>query len=204
MAGSLSTSTLPLTCLICTSRSETTSAATWARSTFSNFCPLVVTRERASRSVDQRLHSGRGIVHALQAIAAVFVEFFGLFQQQAIAEGADFSQRLLQVVRGHVGELLQFAVRAFQFGRIAGLLGFGLFPGADIAEKETHHRCALFLADGHGHFGGKTFAVCPDRGHFHPLSQATSLRRRLDIVRCAPVRLLPCWAKTARRWASCR
>ena len=38
---------------------------------------------------------------------------------QPIAERLDLAQRLLQVVRGHVGELLQLAVRALQLVCIA-------------------------------------------------------------------------------------
>ena len=49
MLGIRPSSTRPCTCWICTSRSETTSAATAARSTGTKSCPLVVTRESDSR-----------------------------------------------------------------------------------------------------------------------------------------------------------
>ncbi len=55
-----------------------------------------------------------------------FVQHVLALHFQAVAEGADLAQRLLQVVRGDVGELLQFAVRPFQFGGVAGLLLLGL------------------------------------------------------------------------------
>ena len=127
------------------------------------------------QTVDKGLHSGRGIVHALQRIASFLVELFGLFYQQAIGEGADFPERLLQVVRCHVSELLQFAVGAFEFGGITGLFGFGFFPALMSRKKKLITAALCLLADGHGHFGGKTFAVCSDCGHFDPAAQERPL-----------------------------
>ena len=105
--------------------------------------PLGGHARKRQQPVDQRLHPRGGALHPLEALAAGVVELVAALHLQAVAEGADLPQRLLQIVRGHVGELLQLAVRPLQLGRVAGLLLLGLLPPADVADEERQHRRAL-------------------------------------------------------------
>ena len=99
-------------------------------------------RER-EQPVDQRLHPLGGALHPLEAVAAGVVELVAALHLQAIAEGANLPQRLLEIVRGDVGELLQLAVRPLQLGRVARLLLLGLLAAADVADEERQHGRAL-------------------------------------------------------------
>jgi len=116
-----------------------------------------VTRESEKQPFDQRLHAFGGALHPQQAIGSDFVEFVGALHLQAVAERADFSQRLLKIVGSDVGELLQLVVRPLELGRIPRLLLLGLLPAADVANEEGEHRGALLVADGHRHFGRRTY-----------------------------------------------
>ena len=85
-------------------------------------CPCVVTRESdSSPSISSCIRAAALCIrsrHSRPSSSSLSRHF----DLQAVAEGADLAQRLLQVVRGDVGELLQLAVRSLQFGGIAGLL----------------------------------------------------------------------------------
>ena len=136
-----------------------------------------VTRDSVKQALDQLLHPRGGALHAADALLRRFVQEVLALHFQPVAEGADLAQRFLQVVRGHVGELLQIAVGSLQFGRIAGLLLFGLLAGADVADEKGQHRRAVDLADGHGQLGVKHLAVGPRGRDFDALAEHRSLAR---------------------------
>ena len=91
---------------------------------------FVATREKASRSSISLPHpAGRGH-HPVEIILSFLAQLAAELRLQAVAEGLDLAERLLQVVRSDGGELLQLAVGALQFvGELLGLL-FG--PRADV------------------------------------------------------------------------
>ena len=68
---------------------------------------------------DQRAHAGGGLLHAVDVIAALVAQGFVALGLKPVAEGLNFSQRFLQIVRGNVGEILQFAVALLQSQRKA-------------------------------------------------------------------------------------
>ncbi len=68
--------------------------------------------------VDQHLHP-LGPVHGeLDVLVGLLVELAAVAALQQLAEAGDLAQRLLQVVRGDVGELLELGVGALQLGRV--------------------------------------------------------------------------------------
>ena len=69
--------------------------------------------------VDQPLHPLRAVDREGDVLVGPLVELAGVAALQQLAEAGHLAQRLLQVVRGHVGELLQVAVGA---GQLLGLL----------------------------------------------------------------------------------
>ncbi len=80
--------------------------------------------------VDQPLHP-LGAVHGeVDVLPAAVVELVGVALLQELAERRDLAQRLLQVVRGDVGELLELGVGAQQLRRLGVQVG-GL-PGGDF------------------------------------------------------------------------
>ena len=127
IVGSLPTSTRPWTRSICASRSPTTCADDLAQIDLHEIAGAgVVTRESVSRPSISSCIRAAALCMRLTHSWRRFVEQVLALHFQAVAEGADLAQRLLQVVRGHVGELLQVAVGPLQLGRVAGLLLFGL------------------------------------------------------------------------------
>ena len=56
---------------------------------------------------------------------------------QPIAEGFDFSKRLIEVVRGNESEVLQFLVAALQFGGIFFQVLFVCLLGGYIREGDS-------------------------------------------------------------------
>lgn len=71
-------------------------------------------RER-QQVVDQRLHSLRRTFYVFEVIAPLIAERFAAFRPQPLAKCPNLTQRFLQVVRGNIGELLQFDVGTAQF-----------------------------------------------------------------------------------------
>ena len=117
------------------------------------------------------LHPFGGPMHPLDALVGGVVQLIAAEHFQAIAEGANLSQRLLEIVRGDVGELLELAIRPLELGGVSRLFLFGLLSAADVADEEGQHGGALLAADGHGHFGGEGLAVSASRGDLHPPAQ---------------------------------
>ena len=69
--------------------------------------------------VDQHLHA-LGPVHGeVDVLVGALVELAAVALLEQLAERRHLAERLLQVVRGHVGELLQLGVRAGQLARLA-------------------------------------------------------------------------------------
>ena len=60
--------------------------------------------------VDQRLHPLGAVDGERDVFGASFVELVAVSLFEQLAEGSDLSQGLLQIVRGDVGELLEFGV----------------------------------------------------------------------------------------------
>ena len=66
-----------------------------------------------------------------------------------LGEARHHAQRLLQVVRGDVGELLELGVRALQVGRLAGQRRLRLAQGGDLGDDAGPH--AVDVAPELGH-----------------------------------------------------
>ena len=121
----------------------------------------MVTREKLKQVVDQGA-SARGGEHARQVVAPLFAQGLLILGLQPVAEGLDLAQRLLQVVGGDRGELLQLAVRGVQVRRAAPEGGGhgvkGLIHPADLvlAAERQERRLTLGQALGVLHHGVKT------------------------------------------------
>ena len=72
-------------------------------------------RER-QQVVDQVLHAGRAVDGEPDVLVGARVELPAVALLQQLAEARDLAQRLLEVVRGDVGELLELGVGAAQVG----------------------------------------------------------------------------------------
>src|SRR5215203_2855617 len=70
-------------------------------------------RETQQR-LDESLHARRGAVHPAQVIAALIIEFARVLLRHAVGERLDLPQRLLQIVRRDVREVLEVAVGALE------------------------------------------------------------------------------------------
>ena len=75
-------------------------------------------RER-EQVVDQRLHPLRAVDGEVDVLVGALVELAAVARLQRLAEARDLAQRLLQVVGGDVGELLELGVGARQLERLA-------------------------------------------------------------------------------------
>ena len=134
--------------------------------------------------VDKRLHARGRVAHALDAVAARRVQPLLALQFQAVAKGENLAQGLLQVVRCDIGELFQIAVRPLQLGGVAGLPLLGLLTQADVADKKGQDRRARLLADGHGHFRGKSLDRPRGPPSPRPACPTSTLRRPRGNDRC--------------------
>ena len=85
---------------------------------------------------DEPRHAGRRILHPIQVIVPGLVYLVVIIFLHQVGEGADLTQGLLQVVRGDVGKVLQFAVALFELGVDAGEFLLGLFALGDVAHLE--------------------------------------------------------------------
>src|SRR6185312_1253501 len=74
-------------------------------------------RER-EQVVDQLLHALGTVDREGDVLPAALVELVAVALLDQLAEARDLAQRLLQVVRGDIGELLQLRVRARQLARL--------------------------------------------------------------------------------------
>ncbi len=82
--------------------------------------------------LDQHLHALRGVVHAREIVEPLLAELRGALRLEPVAEGLDFSQWLLEVVRRHAREVLQLRVRALELRREAHELFLRRLSLADV------------------------------------------------------------------------
>ena len=75
-------------------------------------------RER-EQVVDQRLHALGAVDGEVDVLVGALVELPAVARLERLAEARDLPQRLLEIVRGHIGELLEVGVRAGQLERLA-------------------------------------------------------------------------------------
>ena len=76
-------------------------------------------RARVEQRVDQRLHAPGQAPERLELRPAVLVEPSGVVLDEESCVVVDAAQRLLQVVRGDVGEVVELPVASPQFARCA-------------------------------------------------------------------------------------
>ena len=84
-------------------------------------CARVIrpTRENVEQVVDERLHPLRAVDGELDVLVRALVELAAVAALEHLGEARDLAQRLLQVVRGDVGELLELLVGALELLRPA-------------------------------------------------------------------------------------
>src|ERR1044071_1519621 len=97
--------------------------------------------------VDENLHPLRGGLHAVDVVARLRGELAGVLGLQAVAEGLDLPQRLLQVVRGDVGEVLELAVAGLEAAHGRVQLFLGTLALADVAGDDD--RALLYVDVAH-------------------------------------------------------
>ena len=81
-------------------------------------------RER-EQVVDQGLHPVGAVDGEADVLVRLVVQLCAVAPLQELAEAGDLPQRLLQVVRGHIGELLQFVIGPREFGGVGVDRGLG-------------------------------------------------------------------------------
>ncbi len=72
---------------------------------------------------DQLLHPLRPVDREVEVLLPALVELVAVALLEELAEARDLAQRLLQVVRGDVGELLELGVRAVELAGLRAELG---------------------------------------------------------------------------------
>ena len=93
-------------------------ATTSSSATGSLLAPAAPDAREREQVVDQHLHPLGAVDGEVDVLLAALVELVGVARLQRLAEARDLAQRLLQVVRGDVGELLELGVRALQLERL--------------------------------------------------------------------------------------
>ena len=120
------------------------------RSTGANGRPWVATRRELEQVLDQTLHPlGRG-VGPLQVVEAPLGEGVGLGLGDPLGERAHLAQRLLQIVRGDRGELVELGVGAGELLGAALELGVGRASAVLVSASSTvdaRPACALASAE---------------------------------------------------------
>ncbi len=89
--------------------------------------------------VDQRLHPLGAVDREADVFGAAFVELVAVSLLQQLAERGDLAQRLLQIVGGDVGELLEFGVGPPQLLGLLGELRTGRAGGFEIVHDALPH-----------------------------------------------------------------
>ncbi len=112
------------------------------------------------QGVQQRVHALGEALEGFELGDALFVQFGMVVLQQEGRVVVDAAQRLFQIVRGDVRELVQFLVAAEQLGvavlefpGIEAELLLGLFAIGDVADdpREQPSKAELHFADGQVH-----------------------------------------------------
>src|SRR6185437_12306579 len=95
--------------------------------------------------VDQFLHTGRAVYRVTDELIGVAVEPAGVAPLQELRVAGDHPQRLLQVVAGDVGELLQSGIGAAEvLGHAAQILG--LPPLGNVVQRDDRGLQATIFA----------------------------------------------------------
>ena len=90
--------------------------------------------------VDQVLHALGAVDGELDVLVGALVELALVAPLEQLAEARDLAQRLLQVVRGDVGELLELGVRALRGPPPGGQRLRAVLELGDLAEDAPPHR----------------------------------------------------------------
>ena len=90
--------------------------------------------------VDQLLHPLGAVDRELDVAVGALVELARVAALEHLREARDLAQRLLQVVRGDVGELLELLVGALQLARLLDQRPLGVAQGADLGDDPLAHR----------------------------------------------------------------
>ena len=93
--------------------------------------------------VDQGLHPFGAVHGELDVLVGALVELAAVAALQCLAEACDLAQRLLQVVRGDIGELLELGVGALQVERLGLQLLADAFHDRELAHDALSHRIDL-------------------------------------------------------------
>ena len=67
--------------------------------------------------LDERLHAAGGILHPTEVIPALLAERVATFRLKAVAKGLNFPERLLEIVGGDGGKILELLIGALQLSR---------------------------------------------------------------------------------------
>ncbi len=92
--------------------------------------------------VDQDLHALGAVDGETDVLGAALVELVAVALLQQLAERRDLAQRLLQIVRRDVGELLEFGVGAPQFHRPARRARSAAVPRAPRVRRRSAAACS--------------------------------------------------------------
>ena len=88
--------------------------------------------------LDQALHAAGAVDGEGDELVGVGVQPSLVASRQQLRVARHHAQRLLQIVRGDVGELAQFLVRAVQLLHLLQEMRFGLLAHADVADRRRH------------------------------------------------------------------
>ena len=89
--------------------------------------------------VDQVLHPAGAVDGELDVAVGALVELARVAPLEHLGEARDLAQRLLQVVRGDVGELLELLVGALELARLVDQRALGIAQRADLGDDPRPH-----------------------------------------------------------------
>ena len=111
--------------------------------------PAAADARELEQVVDELLHPPGAVGGELDVRLRAVVELPLVAPLEHLGEARHLAQRLLQVVRGDVGELLELGVRALQVGRLARQRRLRLAQGGDLGDDAGPH--AVDVAPQFGH-----------------------------------------------------
>ena len=88
--------------------------------------------------LDQPLHAAGPVHREGDELVGIGVQLALVAPGQQLRVAGHHAQRLLQIVRGDVGKLPQFLVRAVQLLHLLQKMRFGLLAHADVADRRRH------------------------------------------------------------------
>ena len=98
------------------------------------------TRENVEQVVDQLLHPLGAVDGELDVAIGPLVELAAVAALEHLREARDLAQRLLQVVRRDVGELLELLVGALELARLLDQRALGVAQRRDLCDDPLAHR----------------------------------------------------------------